>query len=85
MSVVYDILHEAGQEEAKARLKKVWTTWREFGVITNEVKWRQIGQCFLKAEEKKNVVELKTKAAGIGRNVSALFGYFSLILRALLT
>ena len=60
---------KANEEDKKARLKKVWNTWREFGVMKDEKKWRQIGQCFLKADEKeKAVADAKTAASGIVRN-----------------
>mmetsp|Transcript_31695 Transcript_31695/g.66650 ORF Transcript_31695/g.66650 Transcript_31695/m.66650 type:complete len:546 (-) Transcript_31695:423-2060(-) len=69
MSTVYDIFDKANKENEKARLKKVWNTWREQGAIKDQEKWRQIGQCFLKADEKeKAVADAKTTAAGIGRD-----------------
>jgi len=69
MTTVYDIFDKANEEDKKARLKKVWNTWREFGVMKDEKKWRQIGQCFLKADEKeKAVADAKTAASGIVRN-----------------
>ena len=73
MPIVYDILGEA----QKLKLKKVWKIWRDVGVLKDEEKWRRIGECFLKAEEssKQVVVEDKSKAAGIGKNVSELIAY----------
>jgi len=69
MSTVYDIFDKANKENEKARLKKVWNTWREQGAIMDQEKWRQIGQCFLEADEKeKAVADAKTTAAGIGRD-----------------
>jgi pre-mRNA cleavage complex 2 protein Pcf11 len=70
MSTVYDIFDKANKENEKVRLKKVWNTWREFGVIQDEEKWRQIGECFIKEDEKvKAVIEARaTAVAGIGRN-----------------
>lgn len=69
MSNVYEMFDKANKEAEKARLKKVWNTWREFGVIKDEDKWRQIGQCFMKADEKeKALADAKTAASGIGRN-----------------
>eukprot|EP00578_Thalassiosira_sp_NH16_P020828 CAMPEP_0181082970 /NCGR_PEP_ID=MMETSP1071-20121207/3907_1 /TAXON_ID=35127 /ORGANISM="Thalassiosira sp., Strain NH16" /LENGTH=567 /DNA_ID=CAMNT_0023164595 /DNA_START=61 /DNA_END=1764 /DNA_ORIENTATION=+ len=69
MSTVYDIFDRANKVDEKARLKKVWNTWREFGVITDEEKWREIGKCFLEAEEKTKVAAdaKATSIAGIGR------------------
>jgi len=52
MRIVYDIFDINKKEDEKARLKKVWNTWKEFGVIKDIDKWREIGQCFLEAEEK---------------------------------
>jgi pre-mRNA cleavage complex 2 protein Pcf11 len=52
MRIVYDIFDRNKKEDEKARLKKVWNTWKEFGVIKDIDKWRLIGQCFLEAEEK---------------------------------
>ena len=70
MSTVYDIFDKAKKEDEKARLKKVWNTWREFGVIKDAEKWREIGQCFLRADEKlKAAADARTAAgAGIARN-----------------
>ena len=69
MATVYEIFDKANKEDEKARLKKVWNTWKNQGAITDEEKWRQIGQCFLMADEKeKAAAESKTSAAGIGRN-----------------
>lgn len=69
MSTVYEIFDGANKEDEKARLKKVWNTWREFGVIQDEEKWRQIGQCFFKADEKeKAAADAKAAASGVGRN-----------------
>jgi pre-mRNA cleavage complex 2 protein Pcf11 len=70
MSTVYDMFDKANKENEKARLKKVWNTWREFGVIQDEEKWRQIGECFIKADEKaKAVADARANpVAGIGRN-----------------
>ncbi|KAL7533095.1 hypothetical protein ACHAXR_005036 [Thalassiosira sp. AJA248-18] len=69
MSTVYDIFDKANKEDEKTRLKKVWNLWKEYGVITDEEKWRKIGQCFLDAEEKvKAAADAKTTASGIGRN-----------------
>ena len=69
MSTVYDIFDKANKEDEKARLKKVWNTWKNQGAITDEERWRQIGQCFLMADEKeKAAADAKTTAAGIGRN-----------------
>ena len=68
MSTVYNMFDEANMECEKASLRKVWNTWKEFGVIDDN-KWRQIGQCFIKADEKeKATADLKTTALGIGRN-----------------
>ena len=52
MRIVYDIFDTNKKEDEKARLKKVWNTWKEFGVIKDIDKWIEIGQCFLEAEEK---------------------------------
>ena len=71
MSTVYDIFDKANNKEnEKARLKKVWNTWKEFGVIKDEEKWRAIGECFIKAEEKaKAVADARAiPVAGIKRN-----------------
>ncbi|KAL7548196.1 hypothetical protein ACHAWF_011488 [Thalassiosira exigua] len=69
MGEVYDIFDNANKEEEKTRLKKVWNTWREFGVIKDEEKWKVIGQCFLKADEKaKAAIDAKVAASGIARN-----------------
>jgi pre-mRNA cleavage complex 2 protein Pcf11 len=72
MSTVYDIFDKAKKEDEKARLKKVWNTWREFGVIKDAEKWREIGKCFLRADEKaKAAADARTAAAasaGIARN-----------------
>ena len=38
MSTVYEIFDKANKENEKARLKKVWNTWKEFGVIKDEGK-----------------------------------------------
>jgi pre-mRNA cleavage complex 2 protein Pcf11 len=82
MPEVYDILDKAGKDDAKARLKKVWNTWKVQGVITDEEKWRQIGQCFVtegggaKDASKTTAEEPKSSASGIGRRVSLhLFKY----------
>ncbi|KAL3800746.1 hypothetical protein ACHAW5_009316 [Stephanodiscus triporus] len=69
MSTVYDMFDKAKKEDEKARLKKVWNTWREFGVIKDAEKWREIGQCFLKADEKaKAAADARTAGSGIARN-----------------
>lgn len=41
MRIVYDIFDMNKKEDEKARLKKVWNTWKEFGVIKDIDKWRE--------------------------------------------
>ena len=68
MSTVYDIFDKANKEDHKARLKKVWNLWKQHGAITDEAKWREIGQCFLKADEQvKATADAKNTASGIDR------------------
>lgn len=50
LTAVYNIFDKARKEDEKARLKKVWNSWKQFGVITDEERWRQIGQCFSTTE-----------------------------------
>lgn len=69
MSTVYDIFDKANKDNEKTRLKKVWNTWKNQGAITDEAKWRQIGQCFIKADEaEKSASDAKTAAAGFQKN-----------------
>mmetsp|Transcript_16230 Transcript_16230/g.30649 ORF Transcript_16230/g.30649 Transcript_16230/m.30649 type:complete len:556 (-) Transcript_16230:131-1798(-) len=68
MSTVYEMFDKANKENEKTRLKKVWNTWREFGVIKDEEKWRRIGQCFFKPVEKEKPTVDLTADPGIGRN-----------------
>lgn len=46
LTEVYNIFDKAHKEDEKARLKKVWSSWKQFGVIKDDERWRQIGQCF---------------------------------------
>lgn len=50
LKAVYDIFDKARKEDEKARLKKVWNSWKQFGVVKDDDRWRQIGQCFLTTE-----------------------------------
>ncbi len=61
MGVVYDCLQ--GNEGQRGKLKRVWNTWREFGVIADLEEWKRIGRCFLLAEEeeKKRKIESDNK------------------------
>ena len=45
-----NIFDKTREEDEKACLKKVWNSWKQFGVITYEERWRQIGQCFFATE-----------------------------------
>jgi pre-mRNA cleavage complex 2 protein Pcf11 len=42
MPIVYGVLNE----ENRARLKKVWNTWKEFKLFQDE-SWKEMGKCFL--------------------------------------
>ena len=71
LAAVYEIFNKAKKEDEKARLKKVWNSWKQFGVIKDDEKWRNIGQCFLKTETSSGVdaAGSATKdSSGIARN-----------------
>ncbi len=76
MPRVYDIFDRARKEDEKARLKRVWNTWREFGIIKDADRWREIGRCFLEAEERARAAAASSDvriagggaSAGIARN-----------------
>lgn len=65
MPHVHSVLQKAGDEDGKGRLKKVWKTWKEFGLIKDEEKWKQIGECFNEAKVKNQV---PTESGGFTRN-----------------
>ena len=47
MSAVYNIFDEASNKEnEKARLKRVWDSWRQQGVVKDDSRWKKIGECF---------------------------------------
>ncbi|KAL3784872.1 hypothetical protein HJC23_012475 [Cyclotella cryptica] len=70
MPHVHSILLRAGDEDGKARLKKVWNTWRDFGVVKDEERWKKIGECFLKEAEGRS-------ASGASNAVSSSSGGFA--------
>jgi pre-mRNA cleavage complex 2 protein Pcf11 len=72
MRIVYDIFDRNKKEDEKARLKKVWNTWKEFGVIKDIDKWRNIGQCFLEAEEKAKAAAAVIAASTISSSSGAV-------------
>mmetsp|Transcript_12274 Transcript_12274/g.25421 ORF Transcript_12274/g.25421 Transcript_12274/m.25421 type:complete len:511 (+) Transcript_12274:509-2041(+) len=64
------VVFEQMSEEQRAKLRRVWNTWRECNLFS-EKNWEEMGVCFVEAdgivEAKKAAAEAKTKAAGIGR------------------
>eukprot|EP00978_Attheya_sp_CCMP212_P028212 scaffold96856_cov54-Attheya_sp.AAC.2 len=64
------VVHKALGEEQRAKLKRVWNTWREFRIFPED-KLKRMGQCFVDAEQDARsarlVTEAKAKAAGMGR------------------
>lgn len=46
MGSVYSTLQKSGDTSGVGRLKKVWNTWRDQGVVKDEERWRKIGACF---------------------------------------
>ena len=69
LTAVYNIFDKARKEDEKARLKKVWNSWKQFGVITDEERWRQIGQCFVATESSAGGGDASSSdATGIARN-----------------
>lgn len=72
LTAVYNIFDKAKKEDEKARLKKVWNSWKQFGVIKDEERWRQIGQCFLTTESTLGgdnaAASAATNSSGIARN-----------------
>jgi pre-mRNA cleavage complex 2 protein Pcf11 len=66
------VVHKALGEEQRAKLKRVWNTWREFRIFPED-KLERMGQCFVDAEQDARsarlVTEAKAKAAGMGRRV----------------
>lgn len=67
LTAVYNIFDKAKKEDEKARLKKVWNSWKQFGVIKDEERWRQIGQCFSTAESSGGDAA-DANSSGIARN-----------------
>lgn len=67
------VVFEQMGEEQRAKLRKVWNTWRDYNLFS-EKNWEEMGVCFVEAdgiaEAKKTAAEAKAKAAGIGRKVS---------------
>lgn len=63
MPIVYGVL----PEESRARLKKVWNTWKEFNLF-HEDNWKEMGQCFTSAD----TAGIKM-VAGILRSVRLVF------------
>ncbi len=45
LPIVYNALQSKDNNGSAARLKKVWYTWKEFGIFSQEI-WEQMGQCF---------------------------------------
>lgn len=72
MPHVHSILHRAGDQDGKARLKKVWNTWRDFGVVKDEERWKNIGQCFVNEAQARNAPGAASAASsssgGFARN-----------------
>jgi pre-mRNA cleavage complex 2 protein Pcf11 len=66
MTTVFDIFDRAGKVDEKARLRKVWNTWREQGIIKDVDRWREIGKCFLEAEERAKAASSDARIAGGG-------------------
>mmetsp|Transcript_7826 Transcript_7826/g.9991 ORF Transcript_7826/g.9991 Transcript_7826/m.9991 type:complete len:184 (+) Transcript_7826:56-607(+) len=57
LPVVYGMLNSDG----RAKLKRVWNTWREFGIFGLK-SWEEMGLCFRREEEQK-AEELQSKSA----------------------
>ena len=59
MGSVHDTLSKSGDVSGVARLKKVWNTWKEQGVVKDESMWKKIGECF----EEKEVIDVDAPGA----------------------
>ena len=56
MSAVYNIFDKSSNgENDKARLKRVWDSWRQQGVVKDESRWKKIGECFSAQAAKQTV------------------------------
>ncbi|EJK50067.1 hypothetical protein THAOC_31007 [Thalassiosira oceanica] len=56
MSAVYNIFDKASNKEnEKARLKRVWDSWRHQGVVKDDSRWKKIGECFSAPDVKQTV------------------------------
>ena len=64
MGSVHDTLSKSGDVSGVARLKKVWNTWREQGVVKDESMWKKIGECF----EEKEVIDVDAVEGGFAKN-----------------
>lgn len=66
MNLVFQQLET--NEVSRAKLRKVWNTWKEFNIFPEE-EWLEMGQCFLEFESKekaaKMIADVKAKAAGL--------------------
>ena len=66
-------VHSVLGDEGRNKLKRVWNTWKEFGVFGEET-WKRIGRCFVEAEEQatkaRKEAEEKAKAHGVECAVS---------------
>lgn len=64
------VVYEQMSEEHRAKLRKVWNTWRDCKLFS-EKNWEDMGICFVEAdgivESQRVEAEAKARAAGIGR------------------
>lgn len=68
MGSVHSTLQKSGDTNGVGRLKKVWNTWREQGVVKDESEWRKIGSCFTEVPASPAAAAGGPDASGFAKN-----------------